>query len=92
MKMSNLKTRHNVMFSNDIWQILQQLKKVQGKSISELIETAILKMMKDDNYNEMYFKIMSTTSYCSDQENEELTSLLESLSAKDLEIAEEYEI
>lgn len=80
------------MFSDDIWRLLQQLKKIQGKSISELIETAILKMMKDNNYNEIYFKIMSESTYCSDKENEELSLLLDSLSARDLEIAEEYEI
>jgi hypothetical protein len=90
--MAMTKTRHNITLSPKVWRILKELKRVQGLSISEILEAAILKTVKDENYNPAYFKIMANAQPCDEKENEELTKILDGLSEEDLKIAREYEL
>lgn len=90
--MENLKTRHNLTFSPEVWKILSLLKETQNKSISEILEQAVLNLVKSEKYNGAYFKIMKTATFCDDVENAELISLLDRIARKDLDIDEEYEI
>ncbi len=90
--METNKQRHNLTFSPEIWNILTELKRVQGKSISQVIEEAVKSHIKSKGYNGAYFKMMADSEYCDDRENEELTKVLDSLTELDLEISAEYEI
>ncbi|MFB6226664.1 MAG: ribbon-helix-helix protein, CopG family, partial [Candidatus Paceibacteria bacterium] len=84
--------RHSITISPEVWEILENLKQTKNKSISELIENAVKKQIKDEGYNATYFKMMADTEYVSDEENEELTKALDKLDDEDLEIADEYEV
>jgi len=86
------KGRHNLTISPDIWYILSELKRIRGKSIGEIIEHAVKKMLKDEKISTSYFKIMQSTSFCDAKENEELTNMLDSLTSADMEVCEEYEL
>ena len=90
--MGNLKSRHNIMMSPEVWSVLQELHRIQGKSISGLIEAAVWAYVKAQGYNATYFKIMSSAPLASDEENAELTELLDGMTADDIEVVEEYEL
>ena len=87
-----IKERHNITLSQDTWKVLKALKRVQGRSISEILETAVWKLAQTEKYNPIYFKIMSSVSPLDDKENQELTEILDGLTNEDLEVAEKYEI
>ncbi|WGS66019.1 ribbon-helix-helix protein, CopG family [Marinitoga aeolica] len=84
--------RHNIMIDPETWKILKELKRIQNKSISEILREAINQLLNSKKYNKTYFKIMTNASYCDDKENEELTRILDSLTEKDLEVVDEYEL
>ncbi len=90
--MSEIRERHNITLSPSVWNILKILKRTQGRSISEILESSVKHFIKKEGYNSTYFKIMSSAGEVSDKENKELTSLLDSLTEEDLEIAEYYKI
>lgn len=92
MSVSETKKRHNLTLSPEIWTILSELKKINGKSICEIIEDAVKKMVKHEKINPVYFKIMSSTPYCDNKENIELTKVLDEMTEHDLEVVEEYEL
>ena len=90
--MKSVKERHNITLSPQTWKVLKGLKRVQGKSISELIEIAVWSHAKNEKYDSVYFKIMSSVSPVEDKENKELTDLLDSLTETDLEVVNRHEI
>ncbi len=90
--MKSVKERHNITLSPQTWKVLKGLKRVQGKSVSELIEIAVWSLAKSEKYDSVYFKIMSSVSPLDDKENKELTDILDSLTDADLEVASRYEI
>ncbi|MCD6107176.1 MAG: hypothetical protein J7J57_03110 [Caldisericaceae bacterium] len=90
--MNATKERHSITMSPLAWTILNKLKAIQKKSISSILEESLMRMIKEEGYNATYFKIMASASVCNDEENKELTKILDSLREKDLEIAEEYEL
>ena len=90
--MNNMRERHNITMSASAWEILKKLKVIQEKSISEIIEESLIRMLKEEGYNPTYFRIMSSVSECDDKENEEITKALDLLKEEDLEVAEEHEL
>ncbi len=84
--------RHNIMIDSETWKILQELKRIQNKSISSILREAVNTFLEVNKYNKIYFKIMSSVSVCDDEENKELTEILETLNDDDLKIVEKYEI
>jgi len=86
------KERHNIMMKPSSWKVLKELGRVQGKSASEIIETALWNLIKTEGYNSMYFKIMATSEPCDPEENEELTRILDQMTEEDLEIVDSYEL
>ena len=90
--MASVKARHNIMMSPEAWTVLQELRRVQGESVSNLIEAAVWAYIKLNKYNATYFKIMSTAPPLDDADNAELTELLDSLTPEDLEVVESYEL
>jgi hypothetical protein len=87
-----LKVRHNITLSQDIWKVLLLLKNVNGKSVSETIELCVKKFLANQGYQSTYLKIMSSVSACDDDENEELTKILDTLTEDDLEVSDEYRL
>jgi len=90
--MRTTKERHSITMSPLAWAILNKLKAIQKKSISSILEESLMRMIREEGYNTTYFKIMASASECNDEENKELTKMLDSLKEEDLEIAEEYEL
>jgi hypothetical protein len=84
--------KHNITLAPKTWNTLKVLRRSRGKSISQIIEEAVDDMIKNRNYNPTYFKIMSSTEFCSDEENKELSKMLNSLTEDDLKIEEEYDL
>ena len=82
------KTRRNITMNNETWTVLNELKKVLDKSISEIVEEAVLEYLKKHKFNSLYFKLMTAVSPCDEKENEELTKILDNLTEKDLEVVE----
>jgi len=80
------KTRHNITMNESVWKILHELKKIQDRSISAILEDAVIEYLKKHGYNSLYFKLISTVPECDDKENEELTKILDSLTGEDLEV------
>ena len=78
--------------SNEIWSILEELKRISGKSISEIIEEAVKEYIERHEIDSLYFKLMASVPPCDDEENEELTKLLDSLTEEDLEVVRDEEI
>ena len=86
------KERHNIMLKPSSWKVLKKLKRIQGRSASEIIEHALWNLIKTEGYNSMYFKIMATTEPCDPEENEELTRILDKMTEEDLKVARSYEL
>ncbi|WP_036226246.1 ribbon-helix-helix protein, CopG family [Mesoaciditoga lauensis] len=84
--------RHNITMDSETWKILEELKRIQNKSISEIIREAIKELLKNHKYNKVYFKLMANTPFCDEEENEELTKILDLLNEDDLKIVDEYEL
>lgn len=80
------KSRHNINLKNKTWSILQELKRIQNKSISNIIDEAIEKYLKDMGYNTLYFKLLTTLPEVSDEENSEILNELKSLTDEDMEV------
>lgn len=87
-----VKTRHNITMSKEVWTILNELKKSLDKSISEILEEAVLEYLERHKYNSLYFKLMANAELCDDEENEELTKILDSLTKEDMEVVRVEEI
>ncbi len=81
-----VKARHNMTMSKEVWNVLNELKKTLDKSISEILEEAVLEYFENHKYNLLYFKLMANTEPCDDEENEELTKILDSLTKEDIEV------
>jgi len=90
--MNEIKQRHNIMMRPSAWRILNELKRIQGESASEIIERSLWRFIESEGYNSLYFKIMSTVEPCDAEENAELTRILDTMSEKDLEIVDGYEL
>ncbi|WP_368494356.1 ribbon-helix-helix protein, CopG family [Marinitoga sp. 1138] len=84
--------RHNIMIDPETWKILQELKRIQNKSISAILREAVNSFLETNKYNKVYFKMMANVPACDDQENKELTEMLETLTEDDLKVVESYEI
>jgi len=85
------KQRRNITIKPSLWKSLKQLGRIQGKSASSLIEESIKLYLKEENINEAYLKMMSV-SEVSDQENEEITKVLDALKPENLEEGEEWDV
>ncbi|ACR79955.1 hypothetical protein [Kosmotoga olearia] len=90
--MNETKERHNIMMRPSTWKVLNELKRILGKSASEIIERSLWKFIESEGYNSLYFKIMSTVEPCDDEENAELTKILDAMTKEDLEIADGHEL
>ena len=86
------KSRHSITISDPLWSVLKELKNVQNTSISSIIEKSVKNYIKDKKYNSVYFKIMGSVSECDDDENLELSNILDSLTDEDMEIVESYKL
>jgi len=80
------KARHNIMMDDEIWKILSELKRIMGKSVSKILEEAVNEYLKRYRFNSLYFKLMATVPPCDEEENEELTKILDTLTEEDLEV------
>lgn len=56
--------RHNITIDAETWKILGELKRIQNKSISEIIRESINELLKKHKYNKVYFKMMANTPFC----------------------------
>lgn len=92
MSKGTKKSRHNINLDPSVWLILNEIKRLTGESISQILEKATWEYLKVKGFNRAYFKLMLASEPCSDEENEELTKILDSLTEKDLEIARTQEI
>ncbi|MBU1101494.1 MAG: hypothetical protein KKA84_13925 [Bacteroidetes bacterium] len=79
--------RHNINFKPETWKILDTLKRTQNKSISEIIDDSVKALLEKEGYGESYFRIMSS-DFCDENENSELTGILDLLTADDLKVDE----
>ena len=87
-----MKTRHNIMIDDELWKTLSELKKTLDKSISQILEEAVIEYLERHKYNSLYFKLMASVPPCDDEENEELTKILDSLTEEDMEVVRVEEI
>jgi len=85
------KQRRNITIKPSLWELLKKIGQIQGKSASSLIEESVLLYLKEENINEAYLKMMHV-SEVSDQENEEITKILDTLKPDDLEEGEELDV
>jgi len=85
------KQRRNITIKPSLWELLKKIGQIQGKSASSLIEESVLLYLKEENINEAYLKMMHV-SEVSDQENEEITKILDTLKPEDLEKGEELDV
>lgn len=58
------KTKHNITLSSQTWNALQALKRLQGKSVNEIVEEAAAVLVKNKKYNSTYVKIMCSVNEC----------------------------
>jgi len=84
--------RHNLILSDETWAILNELKKLQGTSISAIIEKTVHTYLEANKYNKLYFDLLSISPFCNDKENEELNNSLNALTEDDLKIARTIEL
>lgn len=84
--------RHNLVLSDETWTILNELKKLQGTSISAIIEKTVQTYLEANKYNKLYFDLLSISPFCNDQENEELTNSLNNLTEDDMQISRTIEL
>jgi hypothetical protein len=89
-KTNTVKQRHSIVMSPQTWKTLEKIAEIKRKSLSQLLEEAVISMIKTEKINSAYFKIMSTVPYCDDDENEELTKMLDSLTEQDLTTVKKY--
>ncbi len=89
MSMEKLKERHNLTFDPVVWDLLNNLKKIHDESVSSIVEKAVLMYAKKEGFDPNYIKIMTLAEPCDPQEEEELTKLLNEVSAEDLK---DYEV
>lgn len=84
--------RHNLILSDETWTILNELKKLQGTSISAIIEKTVQTYLEANKYNKLYFELLNISPFCDDSENEEINNILDSLTEDDLKIAKTIEL
>lgn len=89
-----MKLRKNLTISPDIWATLETLKRIQGKSISDIIEVSVRSYVKTEKINPIYIKMMTDPSikYMSKKENDEITAILDNMTEDDLRPGGELEI
>ncbi|MGB9622284.1 MAG: hypothetical protein ACPL07_00425 [Candidatus Bathyarchaeia archaeon] len=46
--MNSLKERHSITMAPFAWEILKKLKAIEEKSISEIIEESLIRMLKEE--------------------------------------------
>ena len=79
-----MNNRHNLILSDKTWTILNELKKIQGTSISAIVEKTVKTYLEANKYNKLYFDLLNISPFCDDQENEELTNSLNALTEDEL--------
>ena len=87
-----MKKRHNIILSDEIWNILNELKRLQGTSISSILEETVKTYLKVNKYNELYFKLLNISDFCDEEENEELTEALDKLTEDDMKVVKTIDI
>lgn len=92
--MIEMKLKKNLTISPDIWATLETLKRIQGKSISDIIEISVRSYVKTEKINPVYIKMMTDPKikYMSKKENDEITAILDSMTEDDLRPGGELEI
>lgn len=85
------KERHNLVMSPRVWHVLSELKKIRSESISTLLENMVLQYIESENFDSVYFKVMSSP-YCDKAESDKISKALDSLTPEDMEIAEEHSL
>lgn len=71
--------------NDEVWTILNELRKTLDKSISKILEEAVHEYLKNHNFNSLYFKLVATAPLCDEKENEELAKTLDTFE-DDLEV------
>lgn len=84
--------RHNLILSDETWAILNELKKLQGTSISAIIEKTVQTYLEANKYNKLYFELLSISPFCDEEETKELERSLDALTKDDMEIVKTIEL
>lgn len=87
-----MRTRHNIMMDKETWDLLNEIKMITDKSISQIVEEAVKEYIDRHKNDSLKLMLLTTVPYVDDEENEELTKLLDELTPEDLEVAEIEEI
>lgn len=89
-----MKLRKNLTISPDIWATLETLRRIQGKSISDIIETSVRSYVKTEKISSLYLKIMTDPDIkvMSQKESDEITAILDKMTEEDLRPGGEIEI
>jgi len=89
-----VKLRKNLTISEDVWAILETLKRIQGRSISDIIENSVKKYVKLEKINPLYLKMMTdpNVKYMSQKENNEITTILDNMTEEDMKPGAELEL
>ena len=92
--MINMKLRKNLTISEDVWAILETLKRVQGRSISAIIENSVKKYVKLEKINPLYLKMMTdpNVKHMTKKENDEITAILDNMTEEDMKPVTELEL
>lgn len=92
--MINMKLRKNLTISEDVWAILETLKRVQGRSISDIIENSVKKYVKLEKINPLYLKMMTdpNVKQMTKKENDEITTILDNMTEEDMKPVTELEL
>lgn len=89
-----MKLRKNLTISQDVWTVLEALKRIQGKSISDIIENSVKKYVKLEKINPLYIKMMTDPNVkrMSKKENDEITAILDNMTEDEMKPGAELEL
>ena len=83
-----MRTRHNIMMDEEVWQLLKEARMATDKSISQILEEAVKEYIERHKKDSLKLMLLSSIPYVDEEEEKELTELLDSLTQEDLEVAE----
>lgn len=89
-----MKLRKNLTISPDVWSTLEILRRIQGISISDIIENSVKSYVKTEKINPLYIRMMTdpNVKFMSKKENDEITAILDRMTKDDLKPGGELEL
>jgi len=89
-----MKLRKNLTISPDVWSTLEILRRIQGISISDIIEKSVKSYVKTEKINPLYIRMMTdpNVKFMSKKENDEITTILDRMTEDDLKPGGELEL